>query len=167
MRSDHIPRYFMDDFASMEKKAEMLEKSPVGRELEWRELHSLAGYFEAYRLDAGAVIFRQGDPGEFLCVISQGRADIIKKDTSHNEKIIASLGPGNTIGEMALIDGEPRSALVVAHTPVLMLVLTRLNFELLADQHPRLWGKLVIRIGRILSKRLRLTSGVLAEYLHD
>ncbi|OGW37396.1 MAG: hypothetical protein A2X58_05780 [Nitrospirae bacterium GWC2_56_14] len=167
MHTNEFPRSFSEELLTREQKAELLEKTPVAKEMDWRELQTLAGYFAGYRVGSGTVIFNQDDPGHFMGVICQGRVDIIKRDYSYAEKVIASLGPGNTIGEMALIDGEPRSAVVVAHSSLLILILTQERFDELADTHPRLWGKLILRLSRILSKRLRLTSGVLAEYLQD
>lgn len=164
---NEFPRSFTEEMLTREQKAELLEKTPVAKDMEWRELQALAGYFAAYRVEGGTIIFSQDAPGHFMGVVCQGRVDVIKRDYSAAEKVIASLGPGNTIGEMALIDGEPRSAVVVAHASLLILVLTQERFDELAETHPRLWGKLILRLARILSKRLRLTSGVLAEYLQD
>ncbi len=55
----------------------------------------------------------------------------------------------------------------MTHTPVQMLVLTEESFAAMAENHPRLWGKMVLKIAHILSRRLRQTSGVLAEYLSE
>lgn len=152
---------------SVQRRAEMLEKTQFGKGLEWSEILSLAGFMEAYSITAESVICRQGETAAFLSIVCRGRVDIIKEDLGHKPKIIASVGPGNSLGEMSLIDGEPRSATAMVHAPVELLVLTSDGFEKLADEYPRLWGKLVIRIACILSQRLRRTSGVLAEYLES
>lgn len=152
---------------SVQRRAEMLEKTQFGKGLEWSELLSLAGFMEGYHVAAESVICQQGDTSVFLSIVCRGRVDIVKEDLGHKPKIIASIGPGNSLGEMSLIDGEPRSATAMAHAPVELLVLTLESYEKLADEFPRLWGKLVVTIACILSRRLRRTSGILAEYLES
>lgn len=145
----------------------MLEKTQPGRGLVWSEILTLAGFVDAYQGRAGDIVCQQGDDSAFLCIVCRGRVDIVKEDLGHNDKIIASLGPGNALGEMSLIDGEPRSASAIVHTPVELLVLTKDSYERLSEEFPRLWGKLVVRIAMVLSRRLRQTSGILAEYLEN
>lgn len=150
---------------SLQERAALLEKSRLGSGLSWQELQSLAGYFDAWRADTGIYVCHQGEQSDFMCMVFQGRVKIVKEDLHHTSKEIASVGPGQAVGEMALIDGEPRSASAVVHTPVLLLVLDEERLAQMADQMPRLWGKMLLQLARTLSKRLRQTSGVLAEYL--
>lgn len=158
---------FEEMVLSVQRRAEMLEKTLLGKDLEWSEMLSLAGFMEAYRVGEGCVVCRQGENSAYLSIICRGRVDIIKEDLGHKNKVIASVGPGNSLGEMSLIDGETRSATVVAHTPIELLVLTKEGYDRLSDEYPRLWGKLLARIAGILSRRLRKTSGILAEYLES
>lgn len=162
-----VTRGFEPILLSLESRAELLEKSLLGSDLGQSERITLVGYLEPYQLSAGCTVVEQGEQSSFMCLIAQGRVDIIKETIGGEHKVIASLGPRNTIGEMSLVDHEPRSARVVSHTPVQMLVLTAESLATMAEQHPRLWGKLMLKVARILSKRLRQTSGVLAEYLSE
>ncbi|MEI6207005.1 MAG: cyclic nucleotide-binding domain-containing protein [Desulfuromonadales bacterium] len=152
---------------SVQRRAEMLEKTQLGKGLEWSEVQSLSGFMEAYKVGAGNVVCQQGEACAFLSIVCRGRVDIIKEGLGNKNKIIASLGPGNSLGEMSLIDGEPRSATAVAHTPIELLILTKEGYERLSNEYPRLWGKLVVKIAKTLSRRLRQTSGILAEYLEN
>ena len=152
---------------SVQRRAEMLEKTQFSKGLDWSEIQTLASFLDAYKAYTGSIICKQGDNSEFMCVVCRGRVDIIKEDLDHHEKVIASLGPGNSLGEMALIDGERRSATAVAHSPLELLVLAKNEYERLSEEYPRLWGKLVVKVAVILSCRLRRTSGVLAEYLES
>jgi CRP-like cAMP-binding protein len=68
---------------------------------------------------------------------------------------------------MSLVDGEPRSASVITVEPTLMLVLTGEQFSLLAADVPRLAIKILLKITKLISQRLRHTSGTLLEYLGD
>ena len=170
MSNDHIPFSsigFEEVVTSVPRKAEMLEKTQLGKGLTWSEMQSLSGFMEVYSVSAGSVICLQGEPGDFLSIVCRGRVDIVKENLGHKSKIIASVGPGSSLGEMSLIDGVPRSAQAVAHTSVELLVLTKDGYEQLSDEYPRVWGKLLVNIACILSRRLRQTSGILAEYLES
>lgn len=150
---------------SREERADLLEKCILGADLSRAEVQTMAGYMSAYRGAAGMPICAQGDENSFLAVVCRGRVGIIKEDIHCAPKEIASVGPGQVVGEMSLVDGEPRSAAVVASSPVLLLILSGEQFAQMAEQVPRLWGKILLRLARTLSRRLRQTSGVLAEYL--
>lgn len=152
---------------SLQEKTAVLEKSKLGSGMGWQELQTVAGFCAAYVAQPGVTICRQGEQSDFLCLISKGRVAIVKEDLHHTVKEIASVGPGQTVGEMALIDGEPRSASVVVQTGVTLLVLSDASFERMAEEAPRLWGRILLRLAQTLSKRLRQTSGILAEYLAE
>lgn len=152
---------------SIQKRAEFLEKAQMGKGLDWAELQTLASFFEVFQATPGTVICHQRDDSNFMCIVCLGRVDVVKDDLGQHHKVIATIGPGNSLGEMSLIDGEGRSASVLAKTPVTLLVMSRESFERLSEAYPRLWGKLVAKVAISLSKRLRLTSGVLAEYLES
>lgn len=143
----------------------LLENSRLGKQMGQQELQTLAEYCTAWLAEPGTVLFRQGDGSDFMCLVCKGRVAVIKEDLQHAQKEIATVGPSQTVGEMAMIDREPRSATVVARTPVQLLVLDEEAFDRMAEEVPRLWGKILLRLASTLSKRLRQTSGILAEYL--
>ncbi len=77
----------------------------------------------------GTVLVREGDPGDSLCIIVEGVVDILKDD-----HVVAQLKAGDYFGELSLIDGEPRSATVVAVEDVVLLTLSSSAFDsLLSD----------------------------------
>jgi len=129
------------------------------------ELNSLSSYFRAFQANAGAQIFSEGDPGEFLCVVVSGAVEVLKEDQQGVAHVVATVGAGKTLGEMALIDREPRSGTARVARPSELLVLTRESFEKLAGEHPRLALQFTFTIARLLSKRLRLASGMLVDHL--
>ena len=77
------------------------------------------------------------------------------------------MGAGKTLGEMAVVDGEPRSATCVAKRECVLLLLTKDNFQCIVRQRPGLAVKLLVVIAKLLSQRLRQVSGVLVDYLDD
>lgn len=130
-----------------------------------RELHTLSSYFRAFRAKAGAQIFAEGDAGAFLCVLVSGAADVLKEDQQGIARVVATVGPGKTLGEMALIDEEPRSATARVTQPAELLVLTRESFGRMCAEHPRLALQFTFTVARLVSKRLRLASGMLVDHL--
>ncbi len=71
-----------------------------------------------YRAPLGTEIIREGDDGDFMVLILEGSVEIVKKDIRGQAQIMGTAGPGKTLGEMSLIDGEPRFASCVALEPV-------------------------------------------------
>ena len=86
---------------------------------------------------AGEYLIRQGDPGDYLLVILSGRA-LAHVSGTPGERPIGEFVPGDVAGEISLITDEPRTADVIARTPVRSLVLSAADFHRLAHQHPEL-----------------------------
>lgn len=109
----------------------------------------------------GSVLMRQGGPSDCMYVIISGLVRVERLHTDITEPIIlAELGPGETVGEMGLLDGEPRSATVVAaeHTETLELSATSLEETML--QFPEVMTSLL----RTLSRRLRSTDQFVEDH---
>jgi CRP-like cAMP-binding protein len=152
-------------FWPQERRGEQLERSQWLGDLGWTEIMTLAGYMSAFNVPAGTTVCREGDRDPFLCLICDGVIDVIKEDSTGCGKVLASISRGKTIGEMSLIDGEPRSATMIASSDTTLLVLKYESYRELAEVHPRLYGKLAEKIARILSQRLRQTSGALTDLI--
>lgn len=150
---------------SDQEKTDRFIATQIGKDLDMPAAEFIASYTEAFNLQPGDVICQQGDDSSYLCIITRGRANIIKKDSEGNEKIVATIGPGHPLGELSLFDTEPRSASAVASSPVEMLVLEQCSFELLCENNTRVWAKLIKPLIKSITKRFRQTSGLLAEYL--
>ena len=149
---------------SSELRGSMLAENDWAKDLglDQAELLLLANYMYPYRGEKGIAVFREGDSESFMCLICEGQLQIARGDCP---TVLSLLGPGSTVGEMALIDGSPRSASALALTEALLYVLTRSNFFRLAEDHPAIWGKFVFKIARLMSDRLRTTNQALAEHL--
>jgi CRP-like cAMP-binding protein len=93
-----------------------------------------------------AQLIKQGTTGYEFIVILSGEVDVIIDD-----QVIATLGPGDHVGEMALLDGQPRNASVIAKSEVRALLVGSREFRALVDQVPSLDRKLLIS----LTQRLR------------
>ncbi|MFY9315752.1 MAG: cyclic nucleotide-binding domain-containing protein [Burkholderiales bacterium] len=144
---------------------EMLDGVELFSGLPWPEIETLSAYVTAHEADPGHVLFREGMPGDALYVLIRGLVETRKDDGTQHAAVIATESAGRSIGEMALIDGEPRSASCVVAEASLLLALTRDNFQRLAERHPALALRVTLRIARLMSRRLRATSGRLVEFL--
>jgi CRP-like cAMP-binding protein len=146
-------------------RAELLERTQWANEFAFAEIARLAEYLQARTYQRDAVVFREGDRDATLFVIAQGKVGVVKAGASGKGFPIATLGVGATLGEMALIDGQPRSAGAVAQEQLVLLAISRADLDRLTNDHPRLAVKLVIKVARLLSQRLRQTTTSLADRL--
>jgi CRP/FNR family transcriptional regulator, cyclic AMP receptor protein len=103
---------------------------------------------------AGATIFQRGDQGEYLLAITTGRVRLSLGTPAGRELVLRHVGVGEIIGELALIDGEPRSADAVAVEPVTAVVVPRARFLAAANDHPAL----SMAVARYLAAMLRNTN---------
>lgn len=94
----------------------------------------------------GEILVDQGDPGTYCYAIAEGTAGVFVSG-----ELVATVGPGSTIGEMALIDHRPRTATVVASDPMVLLRFDTRSFKALLEDMP----KAAERIHVILASRLR------------
>lgn len=152
-------------FAALDRKSEYLSSTRWAIDLEWKEVEGIAEYMDLYRAGRGEVIFSEGEKGDYMCAVVSGEVEVRKADASERLKKIASIGAGGFLGEMSLVDGSPRSATAVAGRDSTLLVLTSDDFDRLAEAKPLLAVKLVKKVARTVSQRLRQTSGVLVDYI--
>jgi CRP-like cAMP-binding protein len=110
------------------------------------------------RLDANEVLFIAGDPGDGCYRIEDGLLKVTMVSRSGSERILAFLGQGAIVGELAMIDGRPRSASVVAVREAALSFLSRAAFDVFARKHPEVYQTLVA----LLASRLRETDIVIA-----
>ena len=106
---------------------------------------------EVRRLKAGQVLFAAADAGDGCYRLDQGLLKVRVTSPRGEQRIIAILGPGSIVGELAMIDGLPRSAAVIALRDCELLFVSRQAFEQIVKAHPEAYQALVA----ILAARLR------------
>jgi CRP-like cAMP-binding protein len=120
-----------------------------------QQFANLAGIFVERELKEGETLFRQGDEGDSLCLIRDGFVEIVVEGESSQHTIV-NLGPGQIVGEMALIDRGTRSATVRAATDAThVAVVTRIAFEALCEKHTDIGYVIMRNIAADLSFKLR------------
>jgi CRP-like cAMP-binding protein len=142
----------------------------VGRSLFFAEFSRedvviLAGYMDVYRVQPGDVLITEGDSGDYMLLIVEGYVDILKKGVRQGEQHMTTVGPGMTLGEMSMIDGEPRFATCIATAPAVFAVLHRDDMAKIILDHPSLGSKILVKLVSMLSSRLRQTTARLLQYL--
>jgi CRP/FNR family transcriptional regulator/CRP/FNR family cyclic AMP-dependent transcriptional regulator len=110
---------------------------------------------------AGAIIFHRGDPGLVLYVIQRGKVKICVTTPEGQEVSLAVLGPGECFGELALLDGQPRSADACALEVVTAAAIQRADFIAACLQHP----VIAVQTMQVLSQRLRQTDEMVQDLL--
>lgn len=128
------------------------------------EILSAARYFSINHVEKDAVIFKEGDMGTFMCLISAGSVSVQKSNQEGEYITLATLQKDRTFGEMAVLDGEHRSATCIAATDCTMLVLSRDSLEKMIIETPRIAAKVIRAIAVSLSRRLRMADGKLVDY---
>ncbi len=136
-----------------------LARCPLFARADAHILQSLANGLRRRRFRRNEVIFHQGDPGDSLHVVATGAVKIVLPSAEGEEAIIATLRPGDFFGELALLDGAPRSATATALEPSETLVLPRQVFVGLLDTLPGLRDALLAD----LAKELRRLTGHVEE----
>jgi CRP/FNR family cyclic AMP-dependent transcriptional regulator len=129
----------------------LLADVPLFSTLDEREQTELYGRLRRRRYRKGEMVFMRGDPGRDLYLIESGSVKICLTTSDGKELTLALLGPGEFFGELALLDGDPRSSDAVVMEPGQCLLLERGDFLQFLDQHPRV----AHRVMEVLSRRLR------------
>jgi CRP-like cAMP-binding protein len=122
------------------------------------EVRLLAHFMEMYRAEPGMEIIREGEGGDFMLMILEGKVDVLKRDRHNTPQLIATVDAGKTLGEMSMIDGEARFATCVATERALLAVLDRENLARIIVEQPMLGAKILMELVLMLSQRLRSTS---------
>ena len=143
----------------------LVGRSQFFAEFSREDISVLAGYMNIYRVQAGETIIRENDGGDFMLLIIEGAIDIFKKGLREEQQHMTNVGPGMTLGEMSMIDGEPRFATCVAAEPTLFAVLHRDDMAKIILDHPSLGSKILVKLVSMLSFRLRQTSARLLQFM--
>lgn len=140
-------------------ETEVLAKVPLFSGLPDEELERLGALLRVRRYARSEVIFLEGDQGYSLCLIAEGRIRIQLTGSDGREVVINVYGPGDFFGELALLDGEPRSADAIAQDASRVFWLQRDDFMAFLEGHPRA----AMTMMASLSRRLRHTTRVVQD----
>lgn len=131
------------------------------------EVSLLSEFMEAYHTEQGVEILREGETGDFLVLLIDGGIEVFKQDRWNAQRLIAQIAPGQSFGEMSMMDGEPRFASCVTAEPSVIAVLSRDNLARIILEQPVLGAKILMELVLMLSQRLRRTSSKLLGYMNQ
>ena len=140
-------------------RSAILAQVPLFAGLAEPELDALSACLRPIRVRRGATIFLAGDPGDSFYVVEQGRVKIALTSPDGREVVLTLLGPTDFFGDLALLDGEPRSADAFALEECRLLLLRRSDFLSFLDAHPAVSRKLLA----VLSLRLRRNAQLIQD----
>ena len=133
------------------------------QDLDDSELAALIAKAKEERHEDKSFIFKERETGEAMFVVLDGTVKITKMVAGNKFKTLVALGVGDFFGEMALLDGQPRSASAITHGVARVLRIGREEFSGLMSENPYLGLKVVIRLARNLTDRLRKTNEQVVE----
>jgi CRP/FNR family transcriptional regulator, cyclic AMP receptor protein len=114
------------------EKAELIRNVPLFTRVSRADIKEIAKLADEIDLREGKEMTREGHPGREFFVLLEGTADV-----KRNSRKINTLGPGDFFGEIALVSREPRTATVIATSPIRALVITDRSFRRLLDDSPQ------------------------------
>lgn len=126
---------------------------------------SIGEYATRLDIEKDQLIFREGEPSKSMAVVLEGTLDIVKRAHNGAEMCIATLGPGEVVGEMSLIDIQPCSADVWARAPASVVILKHSDLANLYRGDAPSYTLLVLNIAREISIRLRRLDSILANVM--
>ena len=132
---------------SQDTKVQALKGAPLFDSLSRKDLTQLARVSEDLEVEPGKVLCKEGEIGHEFFVIIDGKVNVSRKG-----RRVATRGSGEFLGEIALLEEMPRTATVVAETPVRVVVLTRKDFRHLLDQNPGVERKVLRTLARRLAE---------------
>src|ERR1700736_5494285 len=142
-------------------KLAVLRKHPMFSDLEPAALDQLCRYAKHSTLKRGTTIVSRGDPGNSLIVVISGTLKISVSSAEARSAILNLIGPGESVGEVAVLDGLARTADVIANTNCEIFVIDRRDFLPFVRSQPALAMKLI----ELLCTRLRWTSDQVEEVI--
>jgi CRP/FNR family cyclic AMP-dependent transcriptional regulator len=133
-----------------DRKIEALRNVGLFADCSTRELEGIARICTGVQVEDRTVLTKQGDPGRECFVIAEGSA-VVEIEGAE----VATVGPGDCVGEMSFLDGGRRTATVIARGPMMLYVLTAAEFQALLDTSPSIPRKILTSLAR----RLRQAEG--------
>ncbi|PYO88902.1 MAG: hypothetical protein DMD58_11045 [Gemmatimonadetes bacterium] len=154
---------FHPTLASVDVK--LLKQAAIFQDLDEGELARVTEVCREQKFTVGQYVFKEGEPGNRLFLISEGEVRISRTIPGSGEEALAVLKPGSCFGEMSIFDRSERSTDAIANTTCTLITISRSDFELLLDFNRDVAYKILWSVVRLLSARLRVTNDNLRSFL--
>ena len=143
----------------------LLKQAAIFQDLDEGELARVSEVCREQKFSSGQHIFKEGEPGNRLFIISAGEVRISRTIPGSGEEALTILKPGACFGEMSIFDRSERSTDAIANVACTLLTIARPDFELLLDFNRDIAYKVLWSVVRMLSARLRVTNDNLRSFL--
>lgn len=143
----------------------LLKQAVLFSTLEEDELAAVAEICKEQNHKFGQTIFKEGEPGNRLYLISKGEVRISRQVPGSGEEALTVLKQGACFGEMAVFDRSERSTDAIANTDCTLVTITRSDFEMLLDFNHDIAFKVLWAVTRLLCERLRTANDNLRAFL--
>jgi CRP-like cAMP-binding protein len=143
----------------------LIKQAAIFSDLDDDEVARIAEICSEQHFRSGQTIFKEGEPGNRLFIVSDGEVRVSRQVPGSGEEALAVLKPGACFGEMSVFDRSERSTDAIANTDCTLLTITRSDFEMLLDFERDLGYKVLWAVVRLLSQRLRVTNENLRSFL--
>ncbi|MCB9743011.1 MAG: cyclic nucleotide-binding domain-containing protein [Alphaproteobacteria bacterium] len=150
---------------TLESIITFLLETPMFRDLETDELAEIVRIMQIQRVREGQTVFREGEPGDAWYVVHQGEVAVTKARLLGPSEELARLSERTCFGEMALIDGSPRSASVTAVGEGTLFRFPKSSFDTLLAEGNLAAYKLIFEMAKVLCARQRRLTGQLTDVM--
>lgn len=137
---------------------EIVGQAPLFGDLSFQEVEAMCSFMACYAAPSKSELIREGDVGDFFLIVLTGSVSVVKTDADGNQFCLAKVTPGGILGELSMIDNQPRFASCISDEPVDFAVLTRQALNDILMALPRFGNKLLLILLRVVAARLRKTS---------
>lgn len=156
----------MTTAVTRERIITFLLETPMFENLDPEEIMQVIHIVEVQMYQAGETVFREGDSGDSWYVLYRGKAEVLKNSEA-GEKLISTLEPGSCFGEIAILDGLPRSASIRTAEDSIVFHVPRAAFDGLLANNDLVAYKLVYHMATLLAQRQRSTTERLSKLLAE
>ncbi len=134
----------------MNDVVQFLLSVPIFSDMSDLERNAVSAFLESRRVAQGGYVCRQGDRGTEIFIVKEGMVETFVNADDDEERLVGSCGPGRFFGEMAIIDGLPRSASCRAASPTELLVMDGIDFYRLVWEYPMIGVKMLGSMSRVM-----------------
>jgi CRP-like cAMP-binding protein len=139
--------------------ADALRRVPLFASLSGKAIEEIARVARRHQYERDEVVFYQGDPGDTFYVILDGQVKVSVSSSDGQEAILVMLNAGDSFGEFALLDEQPRSATIETSVPTEAVALRKDDFQRLIHQSP----EIALGLLKVMTKRLRDTDQLVQD----
>ena len=166
-QSQHDSDQSADDLARLSQAESIFEDIELFDGLTGSEVRDVVKACELHCVEAGEVLFEQGDESDALFIIGDGTLEVIGQSAVGEEVVLAVLEPGTAVGEMSLIEGGPRSATVQAVSESQVFRLDHDTFDEMRRQHRPAAYKIILGLAATVGDRRRTTDARVRQVFQD